>query len=65
MNYGVLLLAFLGFVMAKEPMYRLHSRWFQLSRSQFDVVAYAFFGVYKLAIWVLMLVPAIVISVLQ
>lgn len=60
-NYGVLLLAFFGFVTAREPMFRLHSRWFELSRSQFHAVAYGFFGLYKLAIWVLMLVPAFVI----
>lgn len=64
-NYGVLLLSFLGFVWAGEPMYRLHHRWFELSKNQFDAFAYAFFGLYKLAIWALMLVPGLVSSSLR
>jgi hypothetical protein len=46
-------------------MYRLHHRWFELSKNQFDAFAYAFFGLYKLAIWALMLVPGLVLSSLR
>lgn len=61
-NYGVLLLSFLGFVWARESMYRLHHRWFELSKNPFDGFVYGFFGLDKLAVWVLMLVPGIVLS---
>jgi hypothetical protein len=35
-NYGVLLIWFAAFTLAHDRLYRLHSRWFQLSRETFD-----------------------------
>ena len=42
-------------------MQRLHQRWFALSDVQIDALLYAFFGIYKLAIWFFLLVPALVL----
>lgn len=60
-NYGLLLLSFVGFVLAREPMYRLHRRWFALSDTQLDAICYQFFGFYKLGIWFVLLVPGLVL----
>jgi len=40
-NYGVLLVWFLVFVFAHDWMFRIHGRWFRLSRDQFDALHYA------------------------
>jgi hypothetical protein len=47
-NYGVLLVWFLFFILAHDFMHRLHGRWFQLSRQQFDIIHYAGMGIFKL-----------------
>jgi len=60
-NYGLLLLGFVAFVMFHEPMYRLHRRWFKLSAARFDATAYLLFGLYKIAIWMLIIVPYLVL----
>jgi hypothetical protein len=40
-------------------MYRLHSRWFQVSRETFDALHYAGMTIYKVGILLFNLVPLI------
>lgn len=56
-NYGVLLLWFLFFIVAHDSIYLLHGRWFRLSIEQFDMVHYAGMAIYKIGILLLNLVP--------
>mgnify|MGYP003407386115 CR=1 FL=1 len=60
-NYGLLLLGFFGFVVFHDPMYRLHRRWFVLSASRFDATAYLLLGLYKIGIWMFLIVPYLVL----
>ncbi len=62
-NYGVLLMWFLFFILAPDFIYRLHGRWFQLSRQQFDIIHYAGMGIFKLGIVLLNLVPYIALRI--
>lgn len=57
LNYGFVTVWFLAFMLAHEWMYRMHSRWFKLSREQFDAVHYAGLAIYKVGILLLNLVP--------
>jgi len=65
LNYGLLLLSFAVFVLARDWMYRLHRRWFNLEPSTFDAVLYLWFGFYKLAIWFFLIVPFLVLLILR
>jgi len=62
-NYGILLVWFLAFVLARDWMQHLHGRWFRLSREQFDAVHYAGMAVYKIGILLFNLVPLVVLYV--
>ena len=62
-NYGVLLVWFLFFVLAHDWMHRLHGRWFNLSIEQFDVLHYAGMSLYKIGILLLNLVPWIALEI--
>jgi hypothetical protein len=62
-NYGVLLVWFLFFILAHDFMHRLHGRWFRLSVEQFDALHYAGMGIFKLGIILLNLVPYIVLRI--
>jgi hypothetical protein len=64
-DYAVLLVWFLFFVFAHEWMYRVHGRWFRLSREQFDALHYAGMSFFKIGILLLNLVPFVVLSVLD
>jgi hypothetical protein len=58
-NYGILLVWFGFFVLARDWILRLHGRWFRLSREQFDALHYGAIAVYKLGILLFNLVPLI------
>ena len=63
-NYGVLLVWFLAFVFAHDWMFRIHGKWFHLSRDQFDALHYAGMSILKIGIVLFNLVPFIVLSIL-
>ena len=58
-NYGVLLVWFLFFLLAHDWIYGLHSRWFHLSIDQFDTLHYAGMAIFKIGILLFNLVPYI------
>jgi hypothetical protein len=58
-NYGILLLWFLVFWFGHDWMFRLHRRWFNLSKERFDCIQYASMAAYKVAILLLNLTPYI------
>ena len=64
-NFGLLTLWFLSFVLAKEWMYRLHGRWFNISRERFDAIHYGGMAGYKLAIWLFNLAPFIALHLVR
>ena len=63
-DYGVLLVWFLVFVFAHEWMRRVHGKWFQLSREQFDALHYAGMSVFKMGILLFNLVPLVALLIL-
>jgi hypothetical protein len=56
-NYGILLLWFLVFWFGHDWMFRLHSRWFHMSKERFDTIHYVCMAVYKLGILFFNLAP--------
>jgi len=63
-NYGVLLVWFLMFMLAHDWLRHLHGRWFRLSDDQFDALHYAGMSTYKIGILLFNLVPCLVLTVL-
>jgi len=62
-NYGILLVWFLFFMLAHDWIYRFHGRWFQLSLEEFDMLHYAGMSVYKIGIILLNLAPYIALHI--
>jgi hypothetical protein len=56
-NYGVLLVWFVVFVLAHDGLHRLHGRWFHLSAEHFDALHYAGMTLFKVGILMFNLVP--------
>ena len=63
-NFGVLLWWAAFYLFAHDFVYRVHSRFFVISRVQFDAIHYAGMAFYKLSIVLFNLVPFIVLHIL-
>jgi hypothetical protein len=63
-NYGILLWWFLAFRLAHAWMFRLHSRWFNLSEERFDAIHYAGMAVYKVGVLLFNLAPYIALVII-
>jgi len=61
-NYAILFIWFAVFVFAHDWMFRMHTRWFQLSRESFDSINYGGIAIYKIGILLLNLVPLIAVA---
>ena len=64
-NAGILLLWFIIFLAARDTIYRIHNRWFQISEEKFSSIHYRLLAQYKLAIVLLNLVPWIALLLLR
>ncbi len=62
-NYGVLVVWWLVFLLAHDWMYRLHGRWFHLSMGQFDALHYGGMALFKIGILLFNLVPYIALRI--
>ena len=65
LNATLLILSSLVLMTAGDWIYRLHERWFPMSRQTFITVIYAFLGLYKLIIIAFNLVPWIALELLR
>ena len=64
-NYGVLVLWFLVFLLAHDWMHGWHSQWFHLSGGQFDALHYAGMALYKIGILLFNLVPYVALRLVR
>lgn len=58
-NYAVLIVWFGVFALAHDWIYRLHARWFRMSRETFDALNYGGMAVYKIGVLLLNLAPLV------
>lgn len=62
-NYVILLVWFAALTLAHERIYRLHTRWFALSRETFDGIHYGGMAVYKIGVLLLNLAPLVAVLI--
>lgn len=56
-NGGILVLWALTCMLALDWVFRMHSKWFNISRDAFNVAIYSFLGLFKIAFIFLNVVP--------
>ena len=56
-NFALLLLWFVGFLLARDWVYRVHGKWFTLSVEKFDAIHYTGMAFFKICILLFNLVP--------
>jgi hypothetical protein len=57
MNIGLLACWFMFFVLSHDWIYRLHSKWFNISAETFDTIHYAGMSFFKLGTLLFILIP--------
>ena len=63
-NFGLLSFSSLMCIFVGGRIYRIHSKWFPISREAFNVAIYSFLGLYKILIIIFNLVPYIVLLII-
>jgi hypothetical protein len=63
LNFALLLLSSLLCLCAADWAYRIHSKWFSISRETFNVAIYSFLGLYKVLVFVFCLIPYIALLI--
>ena len=63
-NLVILMGWYFGFLMAHNAIYRIHSKWFSLSKETFDALHYGGMGLFKLIVLVFNLIPYLVLRML-
>ena len=63
LNMALLVLSSLICVCARDWAYRIHSKWFSISRETFNVAIYSFIGLYKIFIFVFNLSPYVALLI--
>ena len=64
-NFGLLIYMSLFLIFAPNFVYRMQSRWFPLKRETFDIVVYAFIGLFKIFVIVFSLVPYLALLIVS
>ncbi|MDD9899548.1 MAG: hypothetical protein OXT65_01050 [Alphaproteobacteria bacterium] len=62
-NAAVLMLWFGAFVMARDTIYALHTKWFRLSSEVFDETHYKGMAYFKLATFCLFITPWLALKI--
>jgi len=57
LNVTLLALSSLICICAADWAYRIHSKWFSISKETFNVAIYSFLGLYKVLVFVFNLIP--------
>jgi hypothetical protein len=61
-NYAVLIVWFLAFVLAGNWLFGMHGRFFRLTREHFDALHYGGMAVYKIGILLFNVVPLVALA---
>ena len=62
-NLGLLLWWFFAFITMRDFIYRMHTRWFNLTPNQFDMIHYAGMAIFKFLVLFLNLIPYITLRI--
>jgi hypothetical protein len=62
-NVGMLTLWCVMILLARDWIYRLHSRWFPMSKESFAIIHYCGIGLYKMAVFFLCVIPYVALLI--
>ena len=64
-NLGLLFISFLAFTLGKDFIYRIHGKWYDIKKDEFNTIIYSGMMFYKICIFFFNVVPYIVLRILR
>ena len=64
-NFGILTLYFLLFLVARDFIYKLHTTWFKMTEGKISSSLYKTFAFYKITVIIFNLVPYIALRIID
>jgi len=64
-NYSILIIWFLMIAVAKDFIYNIHAKWFDITREKLDSINYMWMGFYKLSIFLFNLAPYVALQMIK
>jgi hypothetical protein len=64
-NVALLVISFMFCAFAGDWIYRMHSKWYPISREAFNVAIYCFTGLFKIFVIVFSFVPWIALVIIE
>jgi len=64
-NVALMVVMFLILWQGRSWVYKMHSRMFPITESQFNVAIYSFLGVYKLLVYMFNIIPWIALCIVS
>ncbi len=64
LNGALLIISAVMCVCAADFIYRLHSRWFPMSREHFTMLLYAWLGLFKIGFFIFNVVPLVALLII-
>ena len=64
-NIVLLGISFMLLVPMRGWVYKIHSRFFSITESQFNIAAYSFMGLYKLLVFVFNIIPWVALWIIS
>ncbi len=63
-NFGFLLFSFIMVTVSGNLAYKMHSKWFPMTKEKFTFAMYLFIGIYKILFFVFNVVPWIALEII-
>ena len=63
-NLGLLLISFLAFTLGRDFIYRVHGKWYDIKKEEFNTIIYSGMMFYKICILFFNVVPYIVLRII-
>jgi hypothetical protein len=64
-NLGLLLISFLAFTLGRDFIYRVHGKWYDIKKEEFNTIIYSGMMFYKICILFFNVVPYIVLRIIE
>ena len=64
LNGGMLILSSVFLILAGDLAYRIHSKWFSISREAYNLVCYSFLGLFKVLFLIFNVVPYVALLII-
>ena len=64
-NAALLIFSAVMIIPAQDLVYRIHSKWFSISREAFNIAIYSYLGLFKVVILVFNVVPYVALLIIS